>query len=534
MQRTLLLLQFAIWATGTQALYPRLPEQDEAIEQRDVAATKPVGLQGFVTFKMTQTGSSKNKKDESITNKVSRIAHDLARKYGSELPSRTTAEDATLVDRENKYSVVSPTPPTQSDSAGVYQDGTDFSYFIQADLGSAATPMYMLIDTGASTTWVMGSGCTSDACTTHNTFGPEDSKTLQDTGTPFSVEYGSGDVSGHVITDSMKVAGMSVTYSFGLTNVTSSQFTSFPFDGILGLSRSGSGNPNFLDALKDAKLINTNVFAVSLARNSDGGNDGEISFGAIDKAKYTGDVTYTSTTDSASWVIPMDDVTVGGKSAGVKDTPAYIDTGTTYAFAPPADVAAMYKMIPDSESSDDGVTWTMPCDTTASVAFTFSGQSFTLSSKDFLSAPGADNRCTGNIFGMDVVSGAWLLGDMFLKNVYTVFDLDGSRIGFASKPTGTQASTSTTALTTTVATITSENGATTLTTITSASAQTSPPPLGFTGGHDTSSSGTTNPTATADAATTASHTASSSGDRPEMGRKYVSIACIISIIAMVV
>ncbi|KAH6656757.1 aspartic peptidase domain-containing protein, partial [Truncatella angustata] len=304
-------------------------------------------------------------------------------------------------------------------------DGTDYSYFIQAQLGSAGTPMYMLIDTGASTTWVMGTGCTSDACTKHSTYGPGDSKTLKDTGKSFSVEYGSGDVSGHYVDDTMAVAGLSVPYEFGLANVTSSQFSSFPFDGILGLARNSG---NFNDALKQAKVIDANIFAVSLSRTADGANDGEISFGAIDTSKYTGDITYTSTTDDVSWSIAMDDVSAGGESAGVKGREAYIDTGTTYAFAPPDDVKAMYALIPDSKSSD-GVTWTIPCDSTAKIAFTFSGATYSVNAKDFIGASTSNNRCIGNIFGMEVVSGSWLLGDVFLKNVYSVFDIDGKRIG---------------------------------------------------------------------------------------------------------
>lgn len=363
--------------------------------------------------------------EEDISKRVNQIAQDLARKYGSELPSRTAHEDAALANRANTYSVVAPVIPKQSNTAGVYQDGTDYSYFIQAQIGSAATPMYMLIDTGASTTWVMGSGCTSDACTKHNTFGLEDSKSLKDSGKSFSVEYGSGEVSGHYVDDTMKVAGLSVPYEFGLANVTSSQFSAFPFDGILGLARNSG---NFNDALKTAKVIDANIFAVSLARNSDGTSDSEISFGATNSAKYTGDITYTSVTDDVSWAIPMDDVSAGGTSAGVKDRTAYIDTGTTYAFAPPADVKALYKLIPNSQSSD-GVTWTFPCDSTAQVAFTFSGKSFSVNAKDFIAASESDNQCIGSLFGMEIVSGSWLLGDMFLKNVYSVFDIDGKRIG---------------------------------------------------------------------------------------------------------
>ncbi|KAI0163039.1 aspartic peptidase domain-containing protein [Pestalotiopsis sp. NC0098] len=529
MHSTAIISQLALWTTGIQALQPSQPRAQHDVQdavKRDVVARDSAGPMGFVTFKMATKVSAPS--DDLVSKRIPQIAQNLARKYGSELPSRTTHEDATLVDRENTYSVATPVTPSQSNSAGVYQDGTDYSYFIQADIGSAATPMYMLIDTGASTTWVMSSDCKSDPCEKHNTYGSEDSKTLTDTGKTFSVEYGSGEVSGHYVDDTMKVAGLSIQYEFGLANVTSSQFSSFPFEGILGLARNTG---NFNDALKKAKVVDANIFAVSLSRASDGTNDGEISFGAVDTGKYTGDITYTTTTDDVSWSIIMDDVTIDGNSAGVKGKTAYIDTGTTYAFAPPDDVEAIYKLIPDSKSTD-GVTYTFPCDSTAELALTFSGTSFAVSAKDFIGASGSDNQCTGNLFGMEVVEGAWLLGGMFLKNVYSVFDIDGKRVGFASKSAGSGTTTASASTSTTVSTIVTENGATTLTTITSSSTATGGPSMGFTGGRDGSSTADTTTTGTASTSTPTGST--SSGEQSQVHGLYVSISCIISIIALVI
>lgn len=536
MHHAAIISQLALWTTGIQAFQspsssqPRTLHDVEDVGKRDLVAPMArdaSGPLGFVTFKMATKGGASSA--DMVSKRIPQIAQNLARKYGSELPSRTTHEDATLVDRGNTYTVATPVTPSQSNTAGVYQDGTDYSYFIKAEIGSEATPMYMLIDTGASTTWVMSSDCKSDPCTRHNTYGSEDSKTLTDSGKSFSVEYGSGEVSGHYVDDTMNVAGLSVQYEFGLANVTSSQFASFPFEGILGLARNSG---NFNDALKKAKVIDANIFAVSLSRAADGTNDGEISFGALDPSKYTGDITYTSTTDDTSWSIIMDDVTVGGKSSGNSGKTAYIDTGTTYAFGPPDDVAAVYKLIPDSKS-DDGVTYTFPCDTTAQLGYTFSGKSFTVSAKDFIGASGDDNMCTGNLFGMEVVEGAWLLGDMFLKNVYSVFDIDGKRIGFASRPTSTGTTTALASSSTVVSTVVTENGATTLTTITTSSTATGVPSLGFTGGHDGSTSAADASTTTGSSAT-ATSTSTSSGEQSQVCNLYVSISCIISVIALVI
>jgi len=84
--------------------------------------------------------------------------------------------------------------------------------------------------------------------------------------------------------------------------------------------------------------------------------------------------------------------------------------------------------------------YAVPCDTTTVVTFTFSGTTFTMSSRDLLYMRIDDQRpnyCLASLFtysSMDVHSidykepntPYWLIGDSFLKNVYSVFDLGSS------------------------------------------------------------------------------------------------------------
>lgn len=353
------------------------------------------------------------------------MADGLATKYGSQTRSRTIQEDANLSRRNNDYEVMEAEEPTGTNSAGILQDGTDFSYFLEVKFGAQQKPLYMLLDTGASTTWVMGVDCESDACTKHNSFGPDDSSTFKDTGSGFSIMYGTGEVSGNLVTDTISVAEISATFNFGVANVTSSEFSRFPFEGILGLSTSSD---SFFSGIKDAGLLDANVIGVSLARASDGVNDGEITFGTLDENKYEGDITYAPLVSDNSWAISLDDITVDGQPVGVTGKTAYLDTGTTYAFAPEDQVKTLFDKVPGA-SSEDGTTYTVPCDSKVPVAFKFGGVDWAISSADLLSAPSGDGVCTANIFGMEVVKGSWLLGDVFLKNVYSVFDMDQSRLG---------------------------------------------------------------------------------------------------------
>jgi hypothetical protein len=345
---------------------------------------------------------------------------------------RGSATGPSLIGRANKYTVIKPLEPTASKSAGIHQDVADYSYFVEAKFGSAGKPMYMLVDSGAGTTWVMGSTCKSAACGMHNTFGPDDSKTLKVEEKGFTIQYGTGKVTGHLAHDSVSVAGMEMDMKFGLANETSYDFTHFPFDGILGLSMGIGATDNFMGSLIEKKMLDLRIFSVNLGRASDGINNGQITFGGADPSRHVGEISYTPVSSKANgdWAIPMDDLGHNGKSSGISGRLAYIDTGTSFAFGPESDVAAIHKVIPGAATTDS-IYYTVPCSTDTPLTIKFSGVTYTISPKDWISK--RDGVCQSNIYGYEVVKSHWLWGDLFLKNVYTVFDGAEKRIGFASK-----------------------------------------------------------------------------------------------------
>lgn len=299
--------------------------------------------------------------------------------------------------------------------------------------GSKGQSLYMLLDTGSSDTWVMGSDCKSTACGNHNTFGKVNSDTLKVTTTPFSDVYGTGNVSGMIVTDNVQIAGMKVPLTFGSGSSVSDHFANYPMDGLLGLGRPAGSTlnaPTFMQALVNAKLVPANIFGVNLQRQSDGTMDGEINFGAPDKSKYDGDLTYMQTTNNDNWEVPVDDVLVGGVLCKLTGNTAIIDTGTSQLFLPPLQAKVLFSKIPGSQQVDTE-TWHIPCDTTTSIQLVFGKVPFSISPADYVGNPVAGgNMCTCTIFGVKVQTDTvWLLGDVFLKNVYSVFDSDKSRIG---------------------------------------------------------------------------------------------------------
>ncbi|KAL4878561.1 aspartic peptidase domain-containing protein [Aspergillus karnatakaensis] len=345
----------------------------------------------------------------------------------------------THVRRDNIYKVVLADKPSSPNTVALHQDGLDYSYFSTVNVGTPGQPVWMMLDTGGANTWVFGANCTSVPCQMHNTFGDNSSSTVKLTTDKFEVGYGSGSVSGVLVTDHLKIADINVEMTFGLANETTDDFKDYPIDGILGLGRSNDtslGKPAFMDLVAEQGELDLNIVSFHLSRNSDGERDGTVTFGGVDKTKYTGDISYTHVAESSiHWSIPLDDTVVDGKALGFKGKFAIIDTGTSYSLLPPKDADAVHALIPGSKRLS-GENFLVPCDAKAVVQFTFSGLSYTMSPKDYIGARlESGDGCVSTlisqaVFGDDVM----ILGDTFLKNVYTVFDFDNDRIGFAKLP----------------------------------------------------------------------------------------------------
>ncbi|KAL3481608.1 aspartic peptidase domain-containing protein [Aspergillus californicus] len=358
------------------------------------------------------------------------------------------------VRRDNIYKVVLADKPTSPGTVALHQDGLDYSYFSTVNIGTPGQPVWMMLDTGGANTWVFSSDCTSEPCQMHNTFGNDSSSTVKVTNETFQVGYGSGDVSGVLVTDHLFIANTNVEMTFGLANKATDDFRDYPIDGILGLGRSNDtsmGRPAFMDCVTEQAHLDSNIVAFHLSRNSDGARDGTVSFGKVDTTKFSGDIAYTDVVASSiHWNIPLDDASVDGKACNFAGKSAIIDTGTSYSLLPPKDAKALHALIPGSKSLSEE-NFLLPCDSTAVIQFSFSGKSYTMSPKDYIgdrleSGGGCISTIIGQtIFGDDVM----ILGDTFLKNVYTVFDFDNDRIGFAAltEPPSSNSTTATPAAT---------------------------------------------------------------------------------------
>lgn len=208
-------------------------------------------------------------------------------------------------------------------------------------------------------------------------------------------------------------------------------------DGILGLGKGKSasqlGAPQLIEGLATGGLIEDKVYGVYLSRASDGHNDGEINFGGVNKELVDGDMNWVPSVDNDNgfWEVEVSDAGIDEDMVGFTAKSAIIDTGTSYMFLPEPDALALHKLV--KGYSQEGETFTVPCDTRVEIKIQFGDTAYGISTKDWVGGT-TKGGCRSNIFGRKTFGDdQWLLGDVFLKNVYAGFDLDNGKVGFGKR-----------------------------------------------------------------------------------------------------
>lgn len=253
-----------------------------------------------------------------------------------------------------------------------------------------------------------------------------------DTQKPFAVTYGTGAVKGVIVQDDIVVAGLSLpNHTFGVANQETVDFSSdsTKFDGIMGLAQSTLSEQKTLtpsESLAKAGLIQQAIVSFKISRLADQKNDGEVTFGGLDTSKFDQNTLVESNNVNklGFWEVPIDAASVDGTDLGFEGRTAIMDTGTTLMALPQSDVEAIHKNIPGAKDIGNG-TFSIPCTTNSSVALTIGKQSFPIDPRDIAFLPVNANDPTGDCLSGISASqvneqdpNQWLVGDVFLKNVY--------------------------------------------------------------------------------------------------------------------
>ncbi|KAF8760360.1 aspartic peptidase A1 [Rhizoctonia solani] len=240
-----------------------------------------------------------------------------------------------------------------------------------------------LLDTGSSNLWVPGKSCTSIACFLHAKYDSSASNTYKANGTEFAIQYGSGSLSGFMSQDTLTIGDIAVKHQdfAEATKEPGLAFAFGKFDGILGLAFPGSRS-----------------MEPYLPSEQDGG---EAVFGGIDESHYKGKIHYVPDT------------------LELENTGAAIDTGTSL-IALPTDIAEMINAQIGASSLPD-------------LTFKFGGKPYALSGSDYVL--NVQGTCISAFTGLDINlpdgGSIWVVGDVFLRKYFTVYDIGRDAVGFA-------------------------------------------------------------------------------------------------------
>jgi saccharopepsin len=316
------------------------------------------------------------------------------------------------------------------------------AYYGRVEIGTPRQPFTVVFDTGSGNLMVPSTFCRSHACTMHKRFDRKKSATAEDIEADGSlsrkgalrdqitVTFGTGEISGVFIQDDVCIGNLCTNLHFvGATDETEDPFSSFNFDGVLGLALPEMAQgPAFslMDHFVHSKALRQTLFSVFLS-DSDM-ESSEITFGAVkDEHMVTPMFWQNVARESGYWQVQIADITINNKKQNLcNDCQVAVDTGTSQ-LAGPTDViqdlskrlnvkndCSNYKDLPD-------------------LGFVMGDNILNLKPQDYVDK-GPDG-CEVSLMPLDVPppnGPLFIFGDPFLRKYYTAYDSANKRVGFAT------------------------------------------------------------------------------------------------------
>ncbi|KAL7372517.1 hypothetical protein ABVT39_017814 [Epinephelus coioides] len=306
----------------------------------------------------------------------------------------------------------------------------DLAYFGIISIGTPPQSFKVVFDTGSSNLWVPSVYCSSPACNNHDKFNPSLSSTYRQNGASLRIQYGTGSMIGFLGYDTVTVGGFAVQNQiFGLSTSEAPFMQYMRADGILGLAYprlSASGATPVFDNMMKQGLVSQDLFSVYLSSNSNRGS--VVTFGGIDPNHYSGSISWIPLSSELYWQITVDSVTVNGQVVACNGgCQAIVDTGTSLIVGPQSSISNINQVVGAySQNGNDMVSCNnigqMP-----DVTFHIQGQEFTLPSSAYIRQ--SYYGCHSG-FG-NGGSSLWILGDVFIRQYFSIFDRGQNRVGLA-------------------------------------------------------------------------------------------------------
>lgn len=308
----------------------------------------------------------------------------------------------------------------------------------------------VVFDTGSTNLWVASVLCEGYPCSAESSskfYDPAKSITQEayiGVNDDIDITFGTGELKGPLRTDTYRVGPMAVeNQSFAMIReMTGSVFSSFPFEGILGLafpSLSFGGIEPFFETVIKQKLLKNNEFAFYL--NTDSSQPSALLWGGIDKDLYHGKIAMIPVSKPHYWALDLVDFRIGNKSfikgaGGEKLKYLIVDSGTTYFTAPSFLYDDVMTKFPEAHCN--------AVDNYEPMTFVLkSGKgngTYDLKvTQETYMVGDPDGTCSPAFMKLNIAKQwgpAMILGEVFMRHFFTVFhrgsgDLNEAKVGFA-------------------------------------------------------------------------------------------------------
>jgi len=319
----------------------------------------------------------------------------------------------------------------------IIKDYSNAQYYGEVMIGTPPQKFTVVFDTGSSNLWVPKVNCQNCGYWFihggKNKFDNSQSTSYKADGSDFHIQYGSGDVQGYFSVDTVTLADDIVITDQKFAEVSNAGglgvgYIMGQFDGILGLGFEGlslGGAKTVFKNAIDQKVVAQPVFAFSLGDNA----DGELTLGGYDDSKFKGDITWIPLSEPKYWQIDIEDITAGSYSSGT--TNGIVDSGTSLITGPSTSIikiALSVGAMPNIMGQ-----YTIDCAKVPNLPdleFKINGQVWKVPGKDLVIE--SAGTCLFAMMGMDIPTGPqWILGDVFMRKFYTIFDYENQKVGLA-------------------------------------------------------------------------------------------------------
>jgi hypothetical protein len=301
------------------------------------------------------------------------------------------------------------------------------------------------LDTGSSDTWARGPNCVSFDGSCESNFTKIDIKdpTVLPLGKQFVSAYGTGSIDGDIYKTTVSVAGFTAHLPIGVTTYqagfqsfdTTAGLLGLGFDSVSVISRIVGQNANYFDKLRLGDPFNQ--FGFYFSEDQESGEDkGQFTIGGYDRSKIGGPIFYVPLNSDRYWQFDIEyaSYSIGSKTGWFGGTlkSAVCDTGTTLIIVPPA-VADQVNEFIGAQPYDPKLR-VYPIDCSLSkrgkdLKLFLHGLQFVIPSTGYVLRNTAGSCFSGISQGRNLPF--ILLGDVFLRQYYTIYDKSQKRIGFA-------------------------------------------------------------------------------------------------------